>query len=303
MAVAVRPPASGSTVGPAIGAFARGHPVLSYYVLTFALSWGGLLLVGGRGLFAGTDWQTDPTFLPAILAMISGPSVAGLLLTGLLAGHAGFRELLARLLRWRVGARWYAVALLTTPLVMAVVLFALSRGSPDHLPAIVTTDDLASLLLVGIAPAPLLALMEELGWTGFAIPRLRLRRGVLATGLIVGVLWGPWHLLQIVWVSRTMADGLPLALYLPLAFLAPTLLAYRVLMVWVYDRTGSLLVATLMHASYIASTLFLFATPATGAAFLTFTWVFAAALCALAAAVTVTTKGRPVAATSSVEDD
>jgi membrane protease YdiL (CAAX protease family) len=298
MAVALRPPASGSTVG----AFVRRHPVPSYYLLTFALSWGGLLLVGGRGLFAGTDWRADPTFLPAILAMITGPSAAGLLLTGLLAGRAGYRELLARLLRWRVGVRWYAVALLTTPLVMAVVLFALSRGSPDHLPAILTTDDRVSLLLAGVAPAPLLALLEELGWTGFAIPRLRLRYSMLATGLIVGVLWGPWHLLQIIWVSRTMADGLPLALYLPLAFLAPTLLAYRVLMVWVYERTGSLLVATLMHASYIASTLFLFATPATGAAFLAFTWVFAAALCALAAAVTVATRSRPVAATSSGAD-
>ncbi len=280
--------------------FIKRRPVLTYYVLTFVLSWGGFLLVGGPGFWAGTNWQSDARFLPAVLAMIAGPAISGLLLISLLDGKAGYRELLGRLLRWRVGARWYAVALLTTPLVMTAILFVLSRTSSVYLPAIVTTGDKATLLLTGLLPAPLLALPEELGWTGFALPRLRCRYGVLATGLIIGVLWGPWHLLSTIWVSRTMHGTLPLAVFLPLNLLAPTLLAYRMLMVWVYERTGSLLVAVLMHGSYIACTLFLLATPTTGAPFLIFTWVFAAALCALAAAVGVSNRrqfsGQPLAA-------
>ena len=276
---------------PPLVGFTRRHPVLTYYILTFALSWGALVLVGGRGFLEGADWQTDPRFLPAILAMIAGPAIAGLLLIGVVDGKTGYRDLFSRLLRWRVSARWYAVALLTTPLVMVAILFVLSRTSAIYLPAIVTTSDRASLLLIALA-SPLLALPEELGWTGFAIPRLRRRYGWLVAGLIVGVLWAPWHLLQIVWVSRTMTGTLPLELFLPLNFLAPTLLAYRVLMTWAYDRTESLLVSVLMHASYIASTLVILQIQATGAASLIFTWAFALVLCALALAVVAADRRR-----------
>jgi membrane protease YdiL (CAAX protease family) len=236
--------------------------------------------VGGPGFLAGTNWQTDPLFLMAILAMLAGPPVAGILLTILVSGKEGARDLLSRLFRWRVGARWYVVALLTAPFLEAAVLLALSLLSPELLPAIVTTRDRASLLLSGIAIGLAGGFVEELGWTGFAIPRLRLRYGVLPTGLIVGVLWGAWHLLQMLWVGGGSAATLPLALFLPLFLISATaaLTAYRVLMVWVYDRTGSLLVAMLMHASYIFSTLFVLAPPTTGVPYLTYAWVWAAAL-------------------------
>ena len=76
-------------------AFIRRHPVLTYYALTFAISWGGLLLViGGPGGIPGTPEQFE-TLLPfVILALLAGPSVAGILLTGLVSGRAGLRELL-----------------------------------------------------------------------------------------------------------------------------------------------------------------------------------------------------------------
>ena len=178
------------------------------------------------------------------LAMLAGPSVAGILMTGLVSGRAGFRELLARLLKWRVGGRWYAVALLTAPLLVTAVSLALSLLSPEFLPAIFTTDDKAPLLLSGLAAGLMVGIFEELGWTGFAIPRLRLRYGVLTTGLIVGLLWGAWHFL-LFWEPGSFSGALPLALLLVRLF--SWLPAYRVLMVWVYDRTGSLLVAMLMH--------------------------------------------------------
>jgi uncharacterized protein len=74
-------------------------------------------------------------------------------LTGLLYGRAGFRDLLTRMTRWRVGARWYAVALLTAPLLITAVLLALTLISPEFLPGILTTSDKAALLLMGIAYA------------------------------------------------------------------------------------------------------------------------------------------------------
>jgi membrane protease YdiL (CAAX protease family) len=271
-----------------IKAFITGHPVPIYFALTFAISWGGFVLVVGPGSFPGTGSQFD-TLTPFVAsAMLAGPSIAGLLLTGLVSGKAGLRELLSRLLRWRVGAGWYAVAILPAPLLAAAVLFALSLTSP-----IFTTDDKAAVLLSGIA-AGLTTVFEELGWTGFAVPRLRLRYGVLTTGLMVGVLWGAWHLLQGLWTSGTYSGALPLTLFLPLNFFSGVaqLTAYRMLMVWVYDRTGSLLVATLMHASLTASTIFIFTPLATGMSSLTYSWVLAAALWVVVAVVALANRGQ-----------
>ena len=275
--------------------FIKRHPVLTYYVLTFAISWGGFLLVGGPGLFSGTSWQSDPLFMFAILVMVVGPSIASILLTGLVDGRAGYRGLLSRMLRWRVGACWYAVALLTIPVLSAVVLFTLSLTSPVYLPTIVTTGDKATLLLTGIAFGLMGGFVEELGWTGFAIPRLRKRHSVLTTGLIVGVLWGAWHLLQMLWVGSTSSGALSLAIFLPLYFFFAivSLTAYRVLMVWVYDRTGSLLVAILMHGSYILSTLFILGPHVIeGVSFLNYSFVLSAALWLVVAVVAVANGGQ-----------
>jgi len=270
--------------------FIKRHAVLTYYVLAFAISWGGILLIiGGPDGILGTRAQVARLFPFVMLAWLAGPSVASILLTSLVDGLAGIRGLFSRLLRWRVGARWYAVALLTAPLVFSATLFALSLTSPVFLPSIVTTGDKASLLLSGIAVG-FTAVFEELGWTGFAVPRLRQRYGVLATGLIVGLLWGAYHFSVVFWAGRP-SGVLALGLILP-AQLFAWLPAFRVLMVWVYDRTESLLVVTLMHASLIASTLFILAPPATGVPQLTYLLVFGAALWVVVAVVALANGGK-----------
>lgn len=264
-----------------IKAFIKNRPVPAYFVLTFAISWGGFLLVVGPDGFGSTSWQTDARFPFAVLAMLAGPSIAGILLTGLTAGKSGVREVFRHLLNWRVGAGWYAVALLPAPLLAGAVLFALSLTSP-----IFTADDKAAVLLVGIA-AGLTTVFEELGWTGFAVPRLRQQYDVVTTGIIVGVLWGAWHFLQGLFISGTYAGELSLPLFLSMNSFAAVaqLTAYRVLLVWLYDRTSSLLLVTLMHASLTTSTIFIFTPLATGAAFLTYVWVLAAAFWVVVAAL------------------
>ena len=69
--------------------FITKHTVLTYFALTFALSWGAFLLVGGSGLLAGTSWQADPRFMAAVFAMLAGPPVAGIRFTVLVSGMAG----------------------------------------------------------------------------------------------------------------------------------------------------------------------------------------------------------------------
>jgi membrane protease YdiL (CAAX protease family) len=135
---------------------------------------------------------------------------------------------------------------------------------------------------------------EELGWTGFAIPRLRRRYGVLDTGLIVGFLWGAWHLLVNFWSSGTPSGALSLAPLLhSVIFSVGILPAYRLLMVWVYDRTGgSLLVAMLMHASLTASNVILAPQVIEGLTGFTWSLVLAVALWVVVAAVVLTGRGQ-----------
>ena len=273
-----------------IKAVIKRHPILTYFALTFIISWGGILiLVGPGGIPATNKEQIDRLFPIAILAMVAGPSVAGILLTGHLYGSAGLREFGSRLLRWRVDARWYAVALLTAPLVFTAVLLTLSLISSGFLPSILTSDDKASVLLMGIFAGLMAGIFEELGWTGFAVPTLRMRYGVLGTGLIVGLPWAVWHLLVTFWASGTISGEFALASYLLDPFLF--LVAFRVLMVWVYDRNGSLLVAMLMHTSLTASTLILGAGIA-GVPLVIFDLIWAAALWAVVAAVAVANHGH-----------
>jgi len=260
------------------------HAVLVYYALTFAISWGAILVVVGPD---GIPISPDQAVVVG-MAVLLGPSLASILLTGLVSGRVGFRELVSRLLRRRVGARWYAVAFLTAPLSTAAVLLVLSLFSPEFLPVIFTSEDKVALLLMGIAAGLMVGFFEELGWTGFAIPRLRLRYGVLTTGLIVGLLWGAWHFI-LFWESDSFSGALPLALLL--ARLFSWLPAYRVLMVWVYDRTESLLVAMLMHVSLVA-TLMIIDPSLTGGSLLTFILVRAAVLWIFVAAVAVANRGQ-----------
>ncbi len=226
--------------------FARQHPVLAYYTLVFTISFGSILLVLGPGGLVGTT-AAAPTqlYVGGPLALL-GPSVGGLLMTGLIYGRAGFRQLVSRLLTWRVGLAWYGVALLTAPVITTISLLA--RGTP---PAIATATDKLSLLLTGIGLGLVSSpFFEELGWTGFAIPQLRKRCSVLSTGLIMGVLWGIWHYPIFSASGRSSESLSPLIFTLILLF--TWLIPYRILMVWMYDHTQSLLLVVLMHVPIVA---------------------------------------------------
>jgi membrane protease YdiL (CAAX protease family) len=273
----------------AIEAFVTRHPVRIYFALAFAVSWAGVLFVVGLGGIP-TTVEHLMTIGPAMyVAMLAGPSVAGLLMISLVSGRTGLREVLARLLKWRVGWRWYAVALLTAPFLVMTVSLALSVLSAEFLPAIFMTNDRAPLLLSGLAAGLIVGIFEELGWTGFAIPRMRRRYGVLSTGLLVGVLWGAWHFIMF-WEPGSFSAAFPLALLLVKLF--SWLPAYRVLMVWVYDRTGSLLLAMLMHASLTATQLILMPSPASGMSLLTSILAWAATLWIVVAVIAVASGGR-----------
>src|SRR5215208_2338172 len=284
-----------------IKAFIKRYPLLSYFALVFAITWGLFVLAVGPDGIPATKEEFTTLPLGAILAVLVGPSVSGVVLTSLVHGREGFRDLLTRMRRWRVGARWYAVALLTAPLVFTAVLIPLWLISPVFRLGIFASDAKVSFVLMNIEVALVVGILEELGWTGFAVPTLLgLRYGVLSTGLIVGVLWGAWHLLgNDIWASVAIAGDLPLALFVVLrglSLLVGELLAFRVLMVWVYERTRSLLLAILMHASFAACTFILNPVVGTGAmsgsSLLTYDLVLAAALWIVVGVVAVSNGGH-----------
>jgi membrane protease YdiL (CAAX protease family) len=279
---------------PAIRAFIVRHAALSYYALVFVISWGGMLVLVGPGGIPGTEQQVRTLMPLALVVLFAGPSLSGILMTAIVHGRAGLRGLVSRLLRWRVGTRWYAIAILTGPLLVSAVLVPLSLVSPDFVPGLVTSDDKLALLMFGIAWGLVGGgFLEELGWTGFAVPTLRLRHGALTTALIVGLLWGVWHFLIAFWGSSSLSGGRSVGMFVAafLVFYIAALPAYRVLMVWVYDRTQSLLVAMLMHASLSASTLIL-QPVATGAPALIWNLILAVALWVVVAAVGVANRAQ-----------
>ena len=253
----------------------KRHAVLTYFILTFIFTWGCMALAIYPGGFPISDEQLETAGALVYIAMLVGPAGAGLLLTGFLDGRAGFRKLFSRLIRWRVSARWYAIALLAAPLLIITVLFGLSLYSPEFQPALFTSDNKPALVISSIVAGLAVGLFEELGWTGFAIPRLKQRYSVLTTGLIVGFVWGAWHFPPF-WKSDTFSATLPLVLLLGQLF--SWLPPYRVLMVWVYDRTESLLVVVLMHASLMGSLNALVPADLTGKTLLTWIFAWAAAL-------------------------
>jgi membrane protease YdiL (CAAX protease family) len=274
-----------------IKSFVARHPAPVYFAVTFAISWGAALAaIGGSGGMRGTTPGSDPQFAYALIAMLAGPSVTGILLTALLYGRAGLREVRSRLLKWRLRAAWYVVALLTGPVLMAASLLALSFTSSAFLPGIVTSDQKASILLIGLAVGLSAGVFEELGWTGFAIPTLRRRCRLFATGLIVGIWWSAWHLLPNIWSSRAASGELDTSVYLAataFGVFVGYLTAFRVLMVWVYEHTESVFLAMLMHASFTASLLILNPVDLSGTHLVVYSFTLAGAVWVVVAAVAI----------------
>lgn len=256
------------------GNLIRRNAVFVYFVLAFAMAWGLILLiVGGAGLQPAAARAMQSVLL-VFLAMLIGPSLTGIALTVLLDGKPGLAELWARWRQWPMQPRWYVVALLTTTLLLLLLGGTLSLVSPVFIPSLIASSDKGTVLAFALVIGGLAGCFEEIGWSGFATPRLLKQHSVLKSGLLLGVLWGTWHLLADYW-GNAGAYG---ALYFMRGLLwVVTLTAYRILMVWVYSKTASLGLMQLMHAGFTGGQA-LWEPPLAPAAYLLWYGSFAAAL-------------------------
>lgn len=238
-------------VSPRSG-FLKRHPLVAYFVSAFIISW---LIWGILGVAPAQGWL-DAQFQPDVVLGLGafGPMLAALIVTGASGGAPALRELVGRILRWRVGIKWFLIALLGMPALfgIAVVFLRISGGRwPDvsqHLayPALGWVG--AWLLFV------LLALGEEVGWRGFALPGLQKNRSALSATLILGVFWAIWHIPVFFFhpglgqISETGAVG-------PI-FWVIGILTQAVLYTWLYNSArGSILMVILLHAGLNTVTL------------------------------------------------
>jgi membrane protease YdiL (CAAX protease family) len=274
-----------------IAASIKRHSLLIYFALVFVISWGGGFLILGPGGLPLNAEEFENLGASLYVAILAGPCLAGLLLTGMVDGRLGLHELLARLLRWRVSPRWYALALLPA-LATAATTLLMSVVSADFRPAILDSDDKTGILMRALGPALLVGLFEEIGWTGFAAPRLRARHSITATGLAVGIVWGAWHL-PLFWEGDSFSGTLPLVILLIKLF--SWLPPFRVLLVWIHDRTQSLPVVMIMHTAVSFVSIALPPETLTGARLLRSLLVSAATMWLLLAAVGIGRSRSPAA--------
>jgi membrane protease YdiL (CAAX protease family) len=146
---------------------------------------------------------------------------------------------------------------------------------------------LLSGIVLGIVSSPF---FEELGWTGFATPELRKDFGVLATGLIMGVLWGAWHF-PIFSASARASTSIPPAIFMLVLYFS-WLVPYRVLMVWVYEHSKSVLLAILMHVPIVVDEFVLSPAVSTSAQITARNLVFTAMLWGTVGVVYAASRGK-----------
>jgi uncharacterized protein len=231
--------------------FAKRHSLLVGLFLMFALTWP--LELG----LAAQSHGLLPFHIPDTLGLFAGYGIvlAALISTGLTLGRSGVRALLRQFLVWRVGVRWYVVALFGVVAIdaLALGLSALISGTPPDFSKVVAhrifgqSADLA-FFVIPFFVVDILTNGEEIGWRGYVLPRLQARHSALFASLVIGVVWTVWHIPRFLTAGNTDS----------FAWFALDTVAKAILFTWLYNSTnGSLLLVTLFHAAINTGGVFL----------------------------------------------
>jgi uncharacterized protein len=239
----------------------KRHPLITFFVLAYALSWWPWILYA-----LGLSPQPIAGF---------GPFLAALAVLAITRGKSGIGELFRRMIRWRVGLKWYAVALLLPAglAVAATVLnVLLGAQAPSSAELGSWTNILPTLALLFLIPG-LGGAWEEPGWRGYALPRLQTGRSALVAGLILGILIAGWHLPLMVAGEVHYAD-------------IASIMGAAVVLNWVFNSAnGSVLIIMLMHATNNTVSGSFFSPMFSGADSVRQAWLLAAVWCVTAVVV------------------
>jgi membrane protease YdiL (CAAX protease family) len=228
-----------------VGAIRRS-PLVSFVVLAYAFSWAWMLpfVAAGDVVRKGVGW---PTHFPALV----GPALAAIVVTALVWGRAGVRDLLARMTRWHMPLRWWAATLSPAIFLGIALAVASATGKAPHASALGRYSGLSAL---GVIPVWVIAILitfgEEAGWRGFALPWLQRRHGALTAALLLTPIWAVWHLPY--FFTVTTYRGFSPAGYLGFVF---GLACGSIVLTWLYNRTnGSILACAIWHGLFNLAT-------------------------------------------------
>jgi membrane protease YdiL (CAAX protease family) len=220
-----------------------------YFLFAYGISWvvwiPYLLSRDGFGLMSFRS-PIDHSTTAYIFSF--GPAVSAFLMMGVLYGWSGIRQLLQKMVLWRVALWWYLFVFIGIPVIELLGTIVV----PGNLAPVIPLAPLPALLAYipfFIYPALIIGgpLGEEPGWRGFALPRLQERRGPLVGTLILAPLWALWHW-PAIWATAWPQNHFSFFPNLVLYVLFLT--AWSVLMTWLFNNTrGSVLLAILAHAS------------------------------------------------------
>jgi len=211
----------------------RTYPLAAFFLLAYGFSW----LVGLPRL---AGWITG--FPIDILVAGLGPAIAGIGVAGITKGRAEIRNLLSGVSHWRVGLRWWLFAFCFFPLLMLLAI-GVNRLAGSDLGESLSGEIPSNWLLLPLLAGVLLAaLVEEIGWRGYAWPKLRHRFPLLPAGVILGILWACWHL-PLFFIKGMPQANLPFLPYLIMT------IAVAIWLGWLHSRTQSILLATVCHAA------------------------------------------------------
>lgn len=245
----------------------KRHPLTLFFVLAFLLPWSvwGTTLAEQRGLLA---WH-----LPSSLAFWLGLPVATFTAAAVTAGWPAVQDLLLRMVRGRVSVAWYALAtLLTAALAAAAGVLGGAFGVLTRIGSDVSGAALPALLALDLW---MFLITEETAWRGFALPRLQARMSPLSAAVLLGTVWGLWHL-PLFLTAGTFQSRIPFPGFL-LSTVATSVLVSRI-----FDSTrGSVLLAAVFHAATDVAIAF---SGVMSSGLLLF-WIFVALQCLAAAAV------------------
>ena len=239
---AANPPVQAAS--PSKGLLAR-HPLVFFFIIAYAGTWlfelPYVLSEYGSGLL---PFSSPVLLWTSPISIFVGPFLAAFVMTGVTEGRAGVRRFLRRFVLWRVGLRWYLFVLVGVPALFVLSLIVLPGvlGSFQGLGALLPPLSLLGWFVYAFFPGG--ALGEEPGWRGFALPRLQSLHGPLLGSLILGPLWGLWHL-PLFFTPWNELTALNVVGYI----LTTTCLA--IMYTWVFNNTkGSVLIAVLLHATF-----------------------------------------------------
>lgn len=221
------------------------YPLAFFFVFSFVFTWGYFWLI----------WA--PLGLPDSLIAVGGfgPAVSAFLMLAVGSGKVGALRLLRSIVQWRAGWQWYLLALLGLPVLNFLAFLVVPGTFADliapgwRLPRLYLTE-MAISLTIGIAPV-----FEEIGWRGFAQSRIQRLRGPVVGTLILGALWGVWHLPFFFGpLARTGPDATFLSASIALVEFSVGLTGLSIVMAWVLSNCrGSTLLAILLHAAFDSS--------------------------------------------------